>query len=90
MTEGFNIIPSVTFIRHLHYGLIAEKYHVPVARAEETLTAGADDDRTARILDIAPGAPVLDREAHTTNNRIIETRTSKGRSDRFSYKTEIR
>ena len=54
--------------------------------------AGAAADRTARILDIAPGAPVLvlDREAFTTNNRIIETRTSKGRSDRFSYKTEIR
>jgi len=33
---------------------------------------------------------VLDREAYTTNNRIIAIRISKGRSDRFSYKTEIR
>jgi GntR family transcriptional regulator len=65
-----------------------------VVRVEETLTAGAAADRIARILDIAPGAPelvlVLDREACTTNNRIIETRTSKGRADRFSYKTETR
>ena len=76
----------------LFYALIVEKYGIPVVRAEETLTAGAADERTAQILGIDPGAPVLvlHRETFTTNNRIIETRVSKGRADKFSYKTEIR
>jgi GntR family transcriptional regulator len=76
----------------LLYALIVEKFGIPVVRAEETLTAGAADARTAEVLDIAPGSPVLvlNRETFTTNNRVIETRVSKGRADKFSYKTEIR
>lgn len=79
-------------IPDLFYALIVEKYGIPVVRAEETLTAGAADEQTAKILGIDPGAPVLvlHRETFTTNNRIIETRVSKGRADKFSYKTEIR
>ena len=79
-------------IPDLFYALIVEKYGIPVVRAEETLTADAADEHTAQILGIAPGAPVLvlHRETYTTNNRVIETRVSKGRADRFSYKTEIR
>ena len=44
------------------------------------------------MLGIAPRSPVLvlNRETYTTDNRIIETRVSKGRADKFSYKTEIR
>ena len=63
-----------------------------MVRAEETLTADAADAQTAEILGIEPGAPVLvlHRETYTTNNRIIEFRVSKGRADKFSYKTEIR
>jgi GntR family transcriptional regulator len=33
---------------------------------------------------------VLSRTTYTTNNKIIEVRTSKGSADKFSYKTEIR
>jgi GntR family transcriptional regulator len=63
-----------------------------VVRAEETLTAGAADDKTAGLLQIEPGAPVLvlNRHTFTTDNRIVEIRVSKGRADKFSYKTEIR
>ncbi|MGB1109584.1 MAG: GntR family transcriptional regulator [Gammaproteobacteria bacterium] len=79
-------------IPDLLYALIVEEFGVPVVRAEETLTAGAADTATAQHLNIEPGAPVLvlNRTTYTRGNRIIEVRTSKGRADRFSYKTEIR
>jgi GntR family transcriptional regulator len=79
-------------IPDLLYALIVEKYNVPVVRAEETLTAEAADRKTAAKLNIAPGTPVvvLKRVTHTTGDRIIEVRTTKGRADKFSYKTEIR
>jgi GntR family transcriptional regulator len=79
-------------IPDLFYALIVEKFGIPVVRAEETLTAGAADEETAQVLGIDPGSPVLvlNRETYTTDNRIIETRVSKGRADKFSYKTEIR
>ena len=79
-------------IPDLFYALIVEKYKVPVVRAEETLTADAADEHTAKILEIPLGSPVLalNRTTYTTGNHIIEVRTSKGRADKFSYKAEIR
>lgn len=79
-------------IPDLLYALIVERFHVPVVRAQETLTAGAADEKTARHLAIDPGTPVLvlNRTTYTRDNQIIEVRTSKGRADKFSYKTEIR
>jgi len=79
-------------IPDLLYALIVEKFGIPVVRAEETLTADAADEQTAKILGIDPGAPVLvlNRVTYTTGDRIVEIRISKGRADKFSYKTEIR
>lgn len=79
-------------IPDLFYALIVEKFGIPVVRAEETLTADGADEQTAKILGIPLGTPVLvlNRVTFTTDNRIIEIRISKGRSDKFSYKTEIR
>ncbi len=79
-------------IPDLFYAIIVEKFGIPVVRAEETLTADGADEQTAEILGIPRGAPVLvlNRITFTTANRIIEIRISKGRSDKFSYKTEIR
>jgi len=79
-------------IPDLLYALIVEKFDVPVVRAEETLTADAADSHTAGHLAISPGTPVLvlNRTTYTRDNQIIEVRTSKGRADKFSYKTEIR
>lgn len=81
-----------THIPDLFYALIVERYNVPVVRAEETLTAGAADIATARLLNIEENVPVLvlNRATYTKNNQIIEVRKSKGRADKFSYKTEIR
>jgi GntR family transcriptional regulator len=79
-------------IPDLFYALIVEKYGIAVVRAEETLTAGGADDRTATLLGIRAGEPVLvlNRLTYTTDNRVVEIRESKGRADKFSYKTEIR
>ena len=79
-------------IPDLFYALVVEKYGVPVVRAEETLTAEAADTHTALKLHIDAGSPVvvLKRVTRTTNDRIIEVRTTKGRADKFSYRTEIR
>lgn len=79
-------------IPDLMYAVIVEKFDVPVVRAEETLTAEAADKRTAKLLQIDPRQPlvVLMRLTYTVQERPIEYRVTRGRADRFSYKTEIR
>lgn len=79
-------------IPDLFYALIVNKYGIPIVRANETLTAEAADTYTSNILEIEPATPVLTlhRMTYTTENRVVEVRISKGRSDMFSYKTEIR
>lgn len=74
------------------YALVLDQFGVPVIRAEETLTAEAADDKTAEMIGLEPGTPVvvLKRVTYTRDDRIVEVRTTKGRADRFSYKTEIR
>ena len=75
----------------LFYAVVVDKYNVPVVRAEETLTAEITTEKTAAILNIDTSSPVLvlHRTTYTRNNEIIEIRTTKGRGDMFSYKTEI-
>jgi GntR family transcriptional regulator len=73
------------------YALILDRFGIPVVRAMETLTADAADTKTANIIGVNEGTPVivLKRMTYTKDDRIVEVRTTKGRSDRFSYKTEI-
>lgn len=75
----------------LFYAVVVDKYNVPVVRAEETLTAEIVTEKTAAILHLELNSPVLvlNRTTYTRNNEIIEIRTTKGRGDMFSYKTEI-
>lgn len=79
-------------IPDLFYAVIVEQFDLPIVRAEETLLAGAAGKNTALRLGIEEGTPVLvlKRMTYTVNNQIVEARTSVGRSDKFSYKTEIR
>ncbi len=74
------------------YALVLDRFGVPVIRAEETLTAGAADEQTAEMIRVKKGAPVvvLKRTTYSRDDRMVEVRTTKGRADRFSYKTEIR
>ena len=73
------------------YALVLDRYGVPIVRAQETLTADAADAKTAGMIGIAEGTPVvvLKRTTYTTGDRIVEVRTTMGRADRFSYRTEI-
>jgi GntR family transcriptional regulator len=79
-------------IPDLFYALVVDKYNVPVVRAEETLTAEMITEKTARILEVEMNTPVLvlHRKTFTRDNEIIEIRITKGRSDMFSYKAEIK
>ena len=79
-------------IPDLFYALIVEKYKIPILRAEETLTAELVSAKTAALLQIELNTPVLvlHRTTYTRNDEIIEIRITKGRSDRFSYKAEIK
>lgn len=63
-----------------------------VARAEEELTAEAAKRETARLLGIAPGAPliVIERLARGYDDAPLEWRRSRGPADHFHYHTEIR
>ena len=79
-------------IPDLMYALVVERFGLPVVRCDETLTAEAADAVTAATLLIQEGAPllVLRRLALTTDARPMEFRITRGRGDRFSYRTEIR
>ena len=79
-------------IPDLMYALIVERYGVPIVRCAETLTAEAADRATARQLRVKPRDPlvVLMRTTYTVGSRAIEYRVTRGRADRFSYRTEIR
>ncbi|HEX9583101.1 MAG TPA: GntR family transcriptional regulator [Gammaproteobacteria bacterium] len=79
-------------IPDLLYALVEERFGVPVVRCAETLTAEAADAQTARQLFIREKDPllVLMRTTYTSGGRAIEYRVTRGRADRFSYRTEIR
>lgn len=81
-----------THIPDLFYALIVDHYKIPIIRVEETLTAEACDEMTARKLEVEPRSPVvvLDRSTYTVSEKVVEVRTTKGRADQFSYKREIR
>ncbi|MDX1513872.1 MAG: GntR family transcriptional regulator [Gammaproteobacteria bacterium] len=76
----------------LLYALVEERFGISVVRCEETLTAETADAQIARRLSIAERDPllVLTRTTFTSGNRPIEHRQTRGRADRFSYRTEIR
>jgi len=79
-------------IPDLLYALVEERFDIPVVRCAETLTAEAADSEIARQLSITAKDPllVLMRTTYTTGGRAIEYRVTRGRADRFSYRTEIR
>lgn len=87
-----NLEKEETHIPDLFYALIVDQYGIPIIRAEETLTAGACDQKTADKLNIELNSPVvvLNRTTYTVDQKIVEVRTTKGRADQFSYKREIR
>lgn len=63
-----------------------------VASAEETLTAEGADDVHARLLQVAPGSPVvvIERLARNYAGAPLEWRRSRGHAEHFRYSVDIR
>ncbi len=76
----------------LLYPIYDELCSRTVANAEEELTVDTADDKTAEILGIAPGDPVvvIERLAKGFDGAPLEWRRSVGRADEFRYQIEIR
>lgn len=74
------------------YPILERKFGIYVVRAEEFLRAVEADSDIAQRLDVKKGAPVIliERIVYTFDEKIIEFRRTYGRSDRFSYKIQLR
>jgi len=58
------------------YGLFESEFGVPMIRADERLRAVAADERSAELLQVAPGSPLLlvERVSYTYGDRPVEVR----------------
>jgi len=73
------------------YVLYQQRFGITVARAEERLRAVAAEEREARALDVALGAPLLeiDRIALALDGAPVEWRLSRCDSTHHHYYSEI-
>ena len=73
------------------YDLYERRYGVTIARAVERLAAVAADEREAKLLDIAPGTPLLeiDRTAHALDGAPVEWRVSLCLTATHHYRVEL-
>jgi DNA-binding GntR family transcriptional regulator len=67
------------------------KFGVVAHSADYVLQAGAADDREARLLEVAIGAPLLiaTATAHMQNGKAMELSHSIFRSDRYRFRTTL-
>jgi len=70
------------------YRLFEAEFGVRMIRAEEKLHAVAADDEQARVLQVAPGSPLLsvERLAYTYGDKPVELRRGLYRTDRHHYR----
>jgi GntR family transcriptional regulator len=73
------------------YNLFETEFGTRMLRAEERISALAADADTAKLLEIAPGAPLLcvDRVSFTYGDRPVEVRRGLYRTDRHYYKNVL-
>lgn len=72
------------------YSILDRVYGVPVTQAEQTVTAVAADEDTARLLDVTPGAPLLRiLRQSLSGDKPVEWCVSLYRTDRYSLKTLV-
>lgn len=69
------------------YNLYQTRYGINVIRTEERLRARSADAASARLLDLAAAAPLLEirRTAYTYNDVPVELRTSRVNTDEHDY-----
>ncbi|NND05296.1 MAG: GntR family transcriptional regulator [Saprospiraceae bacterium] len=79
------------FSRHL-YDMMEEDYATVPSISKEEIKAILANDELAKLLNIAPGAPILLRKRIVCDpgDRPIESNVGYYRGDRFSYSIDIR
>ncbi|QGU05732.1 GntR family transcriptional regulator [Corynebacterium comes] len=72
------------------YSILDEDYQVPVTEADQVVTAVNADDRTASLLDVAPGTALL-RIVRLSRSRElpVEWCSSVYRTDRYRLSTRV-
>ena len=82
---------SSVHIPDLLYALVSKQFGTHVTSSKEILTASIADNKTATILDINEGDPVviLNRHSYAKGKGLVEYRITTGRADMFSYTTTI-
>ena len=73
------------------YVIYQERFGVTIAHASERLTAVAATREQAKLLGVAPAAPLLEitRVGRNVSKAAVELRISRCRTDSFRYATEI-
>jgi GntR family transcriptional regulator len=73
------------------YGLFETEFGVRMIRAEEKIRAVAADEVAARLLHVAPGAPLLsvERLSHTYGDKPVELRRGLYNTDNHYYRNEL-
>jgi GntR family transcriptional regulator len=88
------LFPDLADIREVPntlYDLYERRYGITIARAVERLSAVAAAERDARLLGIAPGAPLLeiDRIALALDGNPVEWRVSRCHTATHHYQVEL-
>jgi GntR family transcriptional regulator len=73
------------------YALFETEFGVHMIRAEEKIRAVAADAASARLLDVAPGAPLLsvDRLSYSYGDEVVEWRRGLYRTGEHHYRNEL-
>jgi len=73
------------------YGFFETEFGVRIVRADEDICAVAADGKTARLLGVPPGSPLLcvDRVTFTYGDRPVEFRRGLYRTDRHVYRNSL-
>lgn len=73
------------------YGLFESEFGVRMIRAEEKLRAMAADEIEAKLLEVAPGTPLLsvERLSFTYGDQPVELRRGLYRTDHHHYRNEL-
>jgi len=86
LVPGLELAPEASL-----YDVLQKRYHLNAARGRETYFASLADERAAKLLHIAPGAPVfaVERVTLLPNDRPFEFARSIVRGDRYSVVLEL-